>query len=39
MGRVTGAPIPMEGIAVMIVWVLVIGGLVATRYRRDALRV
>jgi ABC-2 type transport system permease protein len=39
MGRAFGTPIALEGVAVMLAWVLVIGGLVVVRYRRDALRV
>ncbi|MFC4942110.1 ABC transporter permease [Pseudonocardia sp. GCM10023141] len=39
MGQALGTGIPLEGVAVLLAWFLVIGGIVAVRYRRDALRV
>lgn len=37
--QLSGGGVPLQGVAVMLVWLLVAGGLVAVRYRRDALRV
>lgn len=39
MTRAFGAPVPLDGIAVMVAWLVVVGGLVVVRYRRDAARV
>lgn len=39
MGRAFGTPVPLDGVAIMVAWLVVVGGLVAVRYRRDALRV
>ncbi|GJF05730.1 ABC transporter permease [Pseudonocardia sp. D17] len=38
-GQATGEAVPLQGMAVMLAWLVVAGGLVAVRYRRDALRV
>jgi ABC-2 type transport system permease protein len=38
-GQATGAGVPLEGIAVVLAWLLVPGAGVAVRYRRDAIRV
>jgi ABC-2 type transport system permease protein len=34
-----GGDLPLDGIAVMVAWFVVIGALAIWRYRRDALRV
>ncbi|HEY4421273.1 MAG TPA: ABC transporter permease [Pseudonocardia sp.] len=38
-GQATGDGVPIEGVAVLLVWLLVAGVGVAVRYRRDSLRV
>ncbi|GAA1326109.1 ABC transporter permease [Pseudonocardia xinjiangensis] len=38
-GQASGAALPIEGVAVVLGWLLVAGAAVAVRYRRDALRV
>ncbi len=39
MGQAFGAGVDVEGVLVMLAWLVVVGALVAVRYRRDALRV
>jgi ABC-2 type transport system permease protein len=38
-GQVTGDAVPIEGVAVLLAWLVVVGAGVAVRYRRDAMRV
>lgn len=38
-GQAFGGSVPLQGVLVLAVWLVVAGGLVALRYRRDALRV
>ena len=38
-GQAFGESVPLQGVLVLAVWLVVAGGLVALRYRRDALRV
>jgi ABC-type proline/glycine betaine transport system ATPase subunit len=39
MGQAFGAGIDVQGVLVMLAWLVVVGALVAMRYRHDALRV
>jgi ABC-2 type transport system permease protein len=39
MGQAFGTGIDGEGVLVALAWLVVVGALVAVRYRRDALRV
>jgi ABC-2 type transport system permease protein len=38
-GQAAGDAVPIEGVAVVVAWLLVAGAGVAVRYRRDALSV
>ena len=39
MGQAFGAGLDARGVLVLLAWLVVVGALVAVRYRRDALRV